>query len=126
MMIIINETWSMFAFVSALICSILGTIVNILTIMVILSQKNIREMSIAALLFCLGMFDLILSMIVLPIQAVRFYNREFPFPEEFCAYWIYFYWILILLSVLILSMLGINRALGKLLILKIVLLIMKS
>ena len=113
--IIIKKTWSNVAFISALICSILGTIVNMLTIMVILSQKIIREMSAAALLFCLGICDLMLSIIVLPLQAVRFYNQEFPFPEEFCAYWIYFHWILVVLSVLILAMLGLNRAiLGKL------------
>ena len=112
--IIIKKTWSNVAFVSALICSILGTIVNMLTIMVILSQKIIREMSAAALLFCLGICDLMLSIIVLPLQAVRFYNQEFPFPEDFCAYWIYFHWILVVLSVLILAMLGLNRAIGKL------------
>ena len=106
--IIIKKTWSNVAFVSALICSILGTIVNMLTIMVILSQKIIREMSVAALLFCLGICDLMLSIIVLPLQAVRFYNQEFPFPEEICAYWIYFHWILVVLSVLILAMLGLN------------------
>ena len=71
-------------------------------------------MSVAALLFCLGICDLMLSIIVLPLQAVRFYNQEFPFPEEFCAYWIYFHWILVVLSVLILAMLGLNRAIGKL------------
>ena len=85
-----------------------------LTIIVILSQKIIREMSAAALLFCLGICDLMLSIIVLPLQAIRFYNQEFPFPEEFCAYWIYFHWILVVLSVLILAMLGLNRAIGKL------------
>ena len=112
--IIIKKTWSNVAFVSTLICSILGTIVNMLTIMVILSQKIIREMSVAALLFCLGICDLMLSIIVLPLQAIRFYNQEFPFPEHFCAYWIYFHWILVVLSVLILAMLGLNRAIGKL------------
>ena len=40
--IIINETWSMFAFVSALVCSILGTIVNILTIMVGVKVQNMK------------------------------------------------------------------------------------
>ena len=82
--------------------------------MVILSQKNIREMTVAALLFCLGIFNLMLSIMVLPIQVVRFYKRKFPFPEQFCAYWIYFHWILVLLSVLILAILRLNRAIGKL------------
>ena len=86
--------------------------------MVILSQNIIQEMSVAALLFCLGICDLMLSIIVLPLQAIRFYNQEFPFPEEFCAYWIYFHWILVVLSVLILAMLGLNRAIGKLQILE--------
>ena len=78
--IIIKEDWAKVGFAAAVICSIIGIIVNALTIYVIWARKSIRNQSLAPLLFFLAISDFLLSSIGVPIQAARYIKYEWPLP----------------------------------------------
>ena len=75
-MIIINADLSNIAFGGAIVCSILGTIVNFITMVVILKRPSVKKHSTSPLLFFQAMTDFLFSIICLPFVAVRFYLRE--------------------------------------------------
>ena len=78
---IINEDWAKVGATGAITCSIIGIIVNLLTIYVIWARQSIRKQSLAPLLLLLAISDFLLSSIGVPIQAARYINSEWSLPE---------------------------------------------
>ena len=78
---IIREDWAKVGFAAAVICSIIGIIVNALTIYVIWARKSVRNQSLAPLLLLLAISDFLLSSVGVPIQAARYNNYKWPLPE---------------------------------------------
>ena len=76
----INKDWAKVGATGAVTCSIIGIIVNSLTIYVIWARKSIRQQSLAPLLLLLAISDFLLSSIGVPIQAARYINSEWPLP----------------------------------------------
>ena len=97
---LINKTWTMVGFIGAILCSVIGFIVNIFTIYILWLIKNPEiiytfhkvKRSFIPLLFFLCWTELVMCTFVLPIQAVVIYHHQqnqFSFAEQFCKYYIY-------------------------------------
>ena len=69
--IVIGPAVSKFGLAGAITCSILGTTLNVIMILVILSRKNVKGQKISPLLFYQAMGYLTLSAGCLPIIAMR-------------------------------------------------------
>ena len=78
----INEFWSDVALVGLVLSSIIGIIVNGVTLYIISKRIGLRQQSIFSSIFCLAFFDLLLCAFVLPVQAHRFNLREWPFGDN--------------------------------------------
>ena len=65
-----------FGMSGAVICSILGTLLNGLALMVILFQPAVKDHSTSPLLFFQAVGDLIFSSLYLPMVAFRFYHQD--------------------------------------------------
>ena len=90
----------MVGFIGAILCSVIGFIVNIFTIYILWLIKNPEiiytfhkvKRSFIPLLFFLCWTELVMCTFVLPIQAVVIYHHQqnqFSFAEQFCKYYIY-------------------------------------
>ena len=80
----INKYWSDVALAGLVLSSIIGIIVNVVTLYIISKRTGLRQQSIFPSIFYLTLFDLLLCAIVLPVQAHRFNLREWPFDDN-CA-----------------------------------------
>ena len=78
----IDEFWSNVALVGLVFSSIIGIIVNGVTLYIISKRIGLRRQSIFASIFCLAFFDFLVCAVMLPIQAHRFYLREWPFGKN--------------------------------------------
>ena len=78
----IDDFWSNVALVGLVFSSIIGIIVNGVTLYIISKRIGLRRQSIFASIFCLAFFDFLVCAIMLPIQAHRFYLREWPFGKN--------------------------------------------
>ena len=89
----------MVAFIGAILCSVIGFIVNIFTIYILWLIKNPEiiytfhkvKRSFIPLLFFLCWTELVMCTFVLPIQAVVIYHQggQLSLTEQFCKYYIY-------------------------------------
>ena len=70
--IIIGLAGSNLGLAGAITCSVLGTILNVLKILTILSRKKVRDSTISPLLFFQGIGYLTLSAGFFPFLAMRF------------------------------------------------------
>ena len=64
---------------AAIICSIFGCIGNLLTIIVLLRKKDLRNHSTTPFLLSLAFSDFCFSSFNLPLTAARFFERDWPF-----------------------------------------------
>ena len=85
---------------------------NVTTIYVIWARRSVRSKSIAPLLCSLAVSDLLRSSIGISIQAARFGKMQWPLPEDQCKYFAYYFYLNWMASAMILSFVGINRALA--------------
>ena len=87
--ILIGEASSTFGVVGAITCSVLGTLLNLLVLIVILTRDKVRRYNASPLMFYHSMSLLTFSALCLPVAAMRFYFRADIFdhlPEEGCSY----------------------------------------
>ena len=87
--ILIGETSSTFGVVGAITCSVLGTLLNLLVLIVILTRAKVRRYNASPLMFYHSLSLLTFSALCLPVAAMRFYFRENIFdhlPEEGCSF----------------------------------------
>ena len=78
--LLINEKWSNVAFVGALLCSIIGILVNGITLYVIYCRKSVQSQSITPMITYFTLSNLIFFTFGIPIQAARYHAREWPLP----------------------------------------------
>ena len=79
-----SKTWTMVGFIGSILCSVIGSIVNVSTIYILWLIKNPEiiyvfhkvKRSFIPLLFFLTVTDLVLCVFVLPIQAVAIYQED--------------------------------------------------
>ena len=64
---------------AAIICSIFGCIGNLLTIIVLLRKKDLRNHSTTPFLLSLAFSDFCFSSFNLPLTAARFFEQDWPF-----------------------------------------------
>ena len=94
-----KTTWTMVGFIGAVLCSVIGSIINVFTIYILWLIKNPKiiyvfhkvKRSFIPLLFFLTLADLVMCIFVLPIQAVVIYHQggQLSLTEQFCKYYIY-------------------------------------
>ena len=87
--ILIGEASSTFGVVGAITCSVLGTLLNLLVLIVILTRAKVRRYNASPLMFYHSMSLLTFSALCLPVAAMRFYFRDNIFkhlPEDGCSY----------------------------------------
>ena len=87
--ILIGETSSTFGVVGAITCSVLGTLLNLLVLIVILTRAKVRNYNASPLMFYHSLSLLTFSALCLPVAAMRFYYRDNIFkhlPEEGCSF----------------------------------------
>ena len=109
---IIDPISSGFGMSGAVLCSILGTLVNGLTLMVILFQPAVKYHSTSPLLFFQAVGDLIFSSLYLPMVAVRFYHQDKlmdHLPKDGCAIFGLLFYACLGVSTYILSLISVNR-----------------
>ena len=80
----INKDWSNVALVGLVFSSIIGIIVNGVTLYIIFKRTGLRQQSIFPSIFYLTFFDFLICAIVFPVQAHRFNHQEWPFGDS-CA-----------------------------------------
>ena len=80
----INKDWSNVALAGLVFSSIIGIIVNGVTLYIIFKRTGLRQQSIFPSIFYLTFFNFLFCAIVLPVQAYRFNYREWPFGDS-CA-----------------------------------------
>ena len=94
-----QTTWTMVGFIGAVLCSVIGSIINVSAIYILWLIKNPKiiyvfhkvKRSFIPLLFFLTLTDLVICIFVLPIQAVVIYHQggQLSLTEQFCKYYIY-------------------------------------
>ena len=87
--ILIGEASSTFGVVGAITCSVLGTLLNLLVLIVILTRAKVRRYNASPLMFYHSLSLLTFSALCLPVAAMRFYFRDNIFkhlPEKGCSY----------------------------------------
>ena len=112
---LIDEPSALVGGTFALICAILGIIVNSITMYVIIARKSIRYHCTSPALFFLSLSDLWYSAFCLPLQAIRFFLMDWPFGRDnwTCQWFPLIFYTNIISFLLIMSLIGVNRVLGE-------------
>ena len=76
--LIFSEDISKIAAWAAIICSVLGCVGNLFTILVLLCKASFRIHSTTPFLLSLALSDLLFSSINLPVTAARYFKRSWP------------------------------------------------
>ena len=87
--ILIGETSSTFGVVGAITCSVFGTLLNLLVLIVILTRAKVRRYNASPLMFYHSLSLLTFSALCLPVAAMRFYFRDKIFDvlhKDGCSY----------------------------------------
>ena len=114
---IIDDQFSNVVFIISLVSSVIGSLVNAVFLIVIFSQKKVREHALTPLMFYLTISNLLLSLIGLPMQTSRFRYKEWPdwglgakWRDINCYIYTLVNWPLITISLLTMVMIGMFRA----------------
>lgn len=108
--ILIDETSSLIAAIFSVLIAILGTSCNLVTMIVILNRIKIRKHSTSPGIFYLALSDFIFSAICLPLQATRYFSRDWPFSQTSCEWFPLIFFGNVALSTFIMGFISINRA----------------
>ena len=110
--IIIGQVSSTFGVFGAITCSVLGTLLNLLVLIVILTRAKVRRYNASPLMFYHSLSLLTFSALCLPVAAMRFYFRDNIFkhlPEEGCSYFSFVFFANLAVSNWIVSIVSLNN-----------------
>jgi hypothetical protein len=100
---------SVVAGIWAIICALIGTIVNVIALIVIYSRGSIRDQAFTPFVVSLTLSDLIFSLVFLPMNAVRYFTRTWIFPECTCEIFPVFFYANACISTFSLALIAISR-----------------
>jgi hypothetical protein len=100
---------SVVASIWATICALIGTVVNVIALIVIYTRGSIRDEAFTPFVVSLTLADLIFSLVCLPITAVRFFTRTWIFPECTCEIFPVFFYANMCISTFSLALIAISR-----------------
>ena len=110
--IVIGEASSTFGVFGAITCSVLGTLLNLLVLVVILTRAKVRKYNASPLMFYHSLSLLIFSALCLPVAAMRFYFRDKIFDvlhEDGCSYFAMLFFSNLAVSNWIVSIVSLNN-----------------
>ena len=110
--ILIGETSSIIGVFGAIFCSVLGTLLNLLVLIVILTRAKVRKYNASPLMFYHSLSLLIFSAMCLPVAAMRFYFRDKIFEvlhQEGCSYFAMLFFSNLAVSNWIVSIVSLNN-----------------
>ncbi len=93
----------------AIICAILGTLGNVLTITVLLTKKSLRGHTTTPFLLSLAFSDLLFCTFCLPLTAVRFFKKAWVFKMCTCQLFPFFFYANISISAFSMAFIALNR-----------------